>query len=779
MSDLHIALIGNPNCGKTTLFNVLTGSSQRVGNWPGVTVDRKEGHFQYNYKNIAVVDLPGIYSLSGLGESSLDEKIARDYILSSDADLVVNIVDASNLERNLYLTAQLLEMRVPLVVVLNMSDVAHMRGIKIDVQELSKKLGCPVVSLIATKAKAKGKSELLNVIYDHISSSKALPVLPEYTLEIEAVLKDLEKYTSSIAKERHIDTRWLGIKILEEDDAVLSLLSEEDVRGVTEMRVALEKKFNEDADTLIADNRYSFVHALVCDFVKRPKDVKATFSDKIDHIVLNRFFGLPVFLLIMYGMFLFTINFASAFIDFFDILTGTIVVDGTGHVLESINAPAWLIVLLADGIGGGIQTVATFIPVIGFLFLFLTFLEDSGYMSRAAFVMDRAMRVIGLPGKSFVPMILGFGCTVPAIMAARTLESKRDRIMTIMMSPFMSCGARLPVYSLFAAAFFPYGGQNIVFLLYLLGIAFAVLTGLVLKHTLLKGEAEPFIMELPAYHVPTLRSLLTRTWNRLFTFMFKAGKILVLVVVVLSFLNSWGVDGSFGNEDSENSVLSVIGKSMTPIVRPIGISEENWPASVGLFTGIFAKEVVVGTLDVLYSQIGDDVDISQEEDDAAYNLYGGVREAFSSISPNLQDALVSFSDPLGLDIGDVSSIETASEAQEVSTNTFGIMQKYFDGKAGALAYMIIILLYMPCVAAIAAVLRETSVLWTMFILFWSTGLGYGAAVMTYQMGTFAAHPQTSLTWSVGVLVVFVLVVLGLKYIGKSHEYKIAEQSGKV
>lgn len=768
MRTLSIAVLGNPNCGKTTLFNALTGARQTVGNWPGVTVDKVEGEFTFGQSKVTVIDLPGTYSLSGMGESSLDEKIARDFVLSHQSDLVVNVIDASNLERNLYLTMQLIEMQVPVIVALNMMDVAKERGISIDAQKFSEVLGCPVVPIIATQSSG------VNVLKECIVSSDPASIIPKplrYSPEIEQSIEKIHRITGKISRDRHINERWLAIKLIEGDESEIARLSKVCDLYLDNVHRDIEEATHEEADILIADSRYGNAHDLVQATTTRSKSETAlTWSDKVDKVVLNRYLGLPIFLVVMYLMFMFTINIASAFIDFFDIAVGTLAVEAPKAFLTSISAPDWLIVLLADGVGAGIQTVATFIPVIGFLFLFLTFLEDSGYMSRAAFVMDRATRLIGLPGKAFVPMILGFGCTVPAVMAARTLENRKDRIMTAMMSPFMSCGARLPVYALFAAAFFPVGGQNIVFLLYLIGIAFAVLTGLLLKYTLLGGRTEPFVMELPAYHLPTFRTVLLRAWNRLSSFIFKAGKFLVMVVVVLSFLNSWGTDGSFGHDNTEKSVLSAIGRSLHPVVEPMGIHEDNWPATVGLFTGIFAKEVVVGTLDTLYSQL-ESAEQAAEEGDGGTSSVGGIvsaglSEAIGTIGPNLNDAFANLSDPLGLDIGDTSSTAAASEEQGVTEGVFGTMAQRFDGKIGAFAYLLMILLYVPCVAATAAILRETSVFWTTFISVWSTGLGYAAAVLTYQIGTFDQHPESSTVWIVSIIAACIAFIAGMAYLGK-------------
>jgi ferrous iron transport protein B len=360
-------------------------------------------------------------------------------------------------------------------------------------------------------------------------------------------------------------------------------------------------------------------------------------------------------------------------------------------------------------------------------------------MARAAFVMDRLMRAIGLPGKAFVPLIVGFGCSVPAVMATRTLESPRDRILTAMMAPFMSCGARLPVYVLFAAAFFPENGQNLVFALYLIGIAAAIGTGFLLKNTLLRGEASPFIMELPPYHVPQLQSLLLRAWDRLKVFVLRAGKTITAVVVLLSFLNSWGTDGSFGNQDSDKSVLSAVGRTLTPVLAPMGVKEENWPATVGMFTGIFAKEAVIGTLNALYSGMDEGEAAAKEEKE--FDLAAALSDAFATVPENLAGVLDKLADPIGLSVGDLSDAGAVAEKNEVDVTTLGAMASLFDGRIGAFAYLLAVLLYMPCVAAMGAIMRETGWRWGGFAAFWTTGLGYGAAVLAYQIGTFAEHPR--------------------------------------
>lgn len=753
--NYSIMVVGNPNCGKTTLFNALTGAKQRVGNWPGVTVERKLGYFSLDGVKIELVDLPGTYSLDvGDRELSLDERIARDAIHERLAHLVVNIVDASNLERHLYLTTQLIEMGVPMLVVLNMTDIAEAKGMRIDVPGLAARLGCPVVPVVA--AQGKGIGELARAI---VVAAREQPVPTaeiRYDSRLEQAIAQLEPRLAGIAAQSGDRPRWLATRLLEGDDLARDLAGK---ALPARERSELLGELAEDVDILLADGRYGFSHRLTHETVRQPGKITGSLSDRLDRVMLNRVFGIPIFLAAMYLMFMFTINIGGAFIDFFDILSGTLFVDGFAAVLTALGSPEWLTVGLANGIGGGIQVVATFIPIIAFLYLFLAVLEDSGYMARAAFVMDRFMRAIGLPGKSFVPLIVGFGCNVPAIMATRTLENERDRILTVLMAPFMSCGARLPVYALFAAAFFPVGGQNVVFGLYLIGIAVAIMTGLIMKRTLLEGDSTPFVMELPAYHLPTVKGVLLRAWDRTKEFVLRAGKVIVPMVLVLNVLNSVGTDGSTGNEDSEQSLLAEIGRTIAPAFSPMGLDADNWPAAVGIFTGVLAKEAVVGTLDATYSALGAaDAGLTIEE--APYSLVGGVGDAVASIPANLGDALGTWADPLGLSIG--ASNDIAAEL-EVTDATFGAMAARFDGAAGAFAYLLFILLYFPCVAAIAAVYRELTPGWTVFVAAWTTGLGYMVATVFYQAAIFMRHPASSMAWITGLLALFAIVVLIMRY----------------
>jgi ferrous iron transport protein B len=756
MKNLQIAIAGNPNSGKTTLFNALTGSRQHVGNWPGVTVERIEGSYEHRGAQVDVTDLPGIYSFSAY---SIDETVAREHILKDKPDVVVNIVDATNMERNLFLTTQLLEMHVPVVVALSMMDVAHKRRIKVEIDHLSRHLGCPVVPIIIPKK--QGIKELQDTIVAAAERGEPSPTRVMYDSELEKAITAIQARVADDAKQRGVDSRWLTLKLLDHDEIATDLLSNaalaELVRSESKR---VEEHTGEDLDIVIADGRYGFIHGLARDVVHRDNEIRRTVSDTIDKVLLNRVVGIPIFLAIMYLVFMITINAGGPFIDFFDGLCGTIFVDGFGALLSTLHCPDWLIALAADGIGGGVQTVATFIPPIFLIFLCLALLEDSGYMARAAFVMDRFLRTVGLPGKAFIPMLVGFGCNVPAILATRTLENDRDRILTIMMNPFMSCGARLPVYALFAAAFFPQSGGAVIFGLYITGIVLAVLTGLLFKQTILQGEASSFVMELPPYHLPTLRGIMFHTWTRLKGFMLRAGKVVIIAVIVLSFLNTIGTDGSFGHADSEDSVLSALSRKIAPVFYPMGLTQENWPGAVGLFAGLFAKEAVVGTLDTLYTQIaaGEDAAAGKTDADAPFDFWAGIIDAFRAIPAGFEGFGEKLTDPLGVRGGDtLTDAEGVAAEMEIDDRTMATMTRFFDGKVGALAYLLFILIYAPCVAAVGAIFKETTLKWAAFAVCYLTLLAWVISTLFYQAGTFAQHPSSSAMWiAIGVGILLLL-----------------------
>ena len=753
---LVIALAGNPNSGKSALFNDFTGIRQKTGNWPGVTVDRKEGRFDIDGHTVTAYDLPGIYSLDA---NSLDEQVTRDYLLSRDANLIVNVVDASNLERNLYLSVQLLEMGVPLVIALNMMDVARKRGIDIDTARLSDKLGCPVVPVVAVSGEGRQqlKQSILAVALGQLPGGYRLAQDETVEQAIVELLPALERQHPESRATQH----WFALKLLEGDSDTEKRFDTDSRELAQRWRQTIEDRAGEEADIHIADSRYGHAHALARNVMHQKGQLGRTLTDRIDHLVLSRLFGIPVFLAVMYLMFMFTINIGGAFVDFFDGIAAAVFVDGFGELLTNIGAPAVVRVILADGIGGGIQIVATFIPIIGALYLILSAIEASGYMARAAFVMDRFMRSIGLPGKAFVPLIVGFGCNVPAVMATRTLENERERKLTILMNPFMSCGARLPVYALFAAAFFPSNGQNIVFALYLTGIIVAVLTGLVMKRTILTGESTGFMMELPPYHVPTLKGMLLRTWDRVRLFIKEAGQVIVVMVLVINLLNSIGTDGSFGHESSDSSVLSVVSQSVTPAFSPLGVEQDNWPAVLGILSGVLAKEVVVGTLDTLYSQMARD-DAGLGDVQQPFDFWTAITAAADTVPKNLSDVGNALLDPLKLNVGNVSDIHAAAQEQAVHEGTFGAMVKRFDGQAGAFAYLLFILLYFPCVATIGAIRREAGTAWAGFVAVWTTVIAYMVSSGYYQIVSFSRHPLFSGLWLASITLVFIAVVIGLR-----------------
>lgn len=746
----NVLTVGNPNSGKTTLFNGLTGAKQQVGNWAGVTVEKKTGRYQHSGDEFRLTDLPGIYALdSGNDSNSIDESIASRAVLTHPADLIINVVDVTCLERSLYMTLQLRELGRPMVVVLNKMDALKRERQTIDVKKLEKAIGCPVFTLSANnKGQVRQFKEKLHKVVVQGIALEQLDL--NYGDDFEASIARL----APLFSDQEVSARALAIRSLENDLLVVNSLEQ-----TYREQIANEQRLCAmDIDLHVADCKYTYLHQL-CQKVRRSEGkLSHSFTEKADRFVLNKWIGVPFFFVVMYLMFMFSINIGSAFIDFFDIGVGALLVDG-GHYLLDGHLPVWLVTILADGIGGGIQTVATFIPVIACLYLFLAVLESSGYMSRAAFVLDKVMQKIGLPGKAFVPLVLGFGCNVPAIMATRTLDQERERKLAASMAPFMSCGARLPVYALFAAAFFPESGQNVVFALYLLGIVAAVFTGWVLKKTLFPGSSDNLVMEMPDYEVPTLQNVLIKTWQKLKRFVLGAGKTIVIVVAILSFLNSVGTDGSFGNEDSDNSVLSIAAQVVTPVFEPIGINHDNWQATVGIITGIFAKEAVVGTLNNLYT--------SAQGDDAEYDLIGSLQDAVMSIPENLMG--LNFSDPLGIEVGDLSDSASVAQDQEVDASIFGNLNNHFVTGYAAFSYLIFILLYTPCVAAMGAYVREFGTRYARFIAVWTMGLAYASAALFNQAAHFSESPVSSASWIGGILLVCALVYSLLKRAGRKQQ----------
>lgn len=666
-----IALAGNPNTGKTSLFNALTGSNQHVGNWPGVTVERKEGRFRSSGDDVTVVDLPGIYSL---GAASLDEEIAADYLLRNRPDLAVVVADASNLERSLYLAVQMLEIGTPLVLALNMMDMAAERGIMIDVERLSALLGIPVVPTVARKK--EGIEELKERITRSLreNSAPSLSFALPYGERLNPLFEALETFLG----ERQelipgLSARSAAVKFVEGDVAVLAAAESSGVRNSMDELLAekgrkVEEELGYDLQTAVIERRWGFVSGVTAESVQRDLSLKArlTLSDRIDRVVTSRSLGLPLFFLVTWAIFRMTYALGDPLVE---LLEGVFESFGewTGEFFAGAGFSEIVSSFVQDGLIGGVGSVVVFFPHIFILFAFIALLEDSGYMARGAFVMDRVMHLMGLHGKSFIPMLMGFGCNVPSMMATRILEQPRDRMITLLVLPFMSCSARLPVFVLFSGIFFGAYAGTAVFSLYVLGIVVAVLAAKVLGSTLFKGESSQLVMELPPYHVPSLSMVLRHAWERGFLFLQKAGTFILLSVIAVWVLASfpWGVE--YG---SSESIVGRIGQILAPVFAPAGFG--FWQAAVALFFGFLAKEVVVGTLGALL----------------------GAGEA------GLAAALPGLFTPLS-----------------------------------AYAFLVMTLLYVPCVAAVAAFRRETgSWAWTFFMIAYTTLIGYGGAVLVYQGG---------------------------------------------
>ena len=630
------ALVGDPNTGKSTFFNAWTGLRQVTGNWPGVTVEKHLGEIALpNGEQMTLVDLPGIYSLHAVSE---DERVASDYARSGEPDLIINIVDAVNLERNLYLTMALMELGKPMVMVLSMMDILERQGFRVNMAALSERLGIPVVS---ASIQRRGNRAALERAVQEALATKQRQVRVVYP---ESLNQAFIKASREGEPEFRAVHRLEGI-----------------IPGAEAIIESVEAVLGTTPDVLIADARYDKIAEVTRGIVKQVARARTEIGRTLDRFVLNRWLGIPIFLGVMYLLFWFTQVVGGCFIDFFDGVGDALFVTGVGNVLTLCHAPAWLITLLADGLGTGVQTVLTFIPPVFFIFLGLSFLEDSGYMARAAYVVDRFMRFLGLPGSAFVPMLVGFGCTVPAIMATRTLSNRRDRLLTIFMTPFMSCGARLPVYALFGAAFFGLASGTMVFAIYLSGIVLALFTGVLLKHTLFVGEPAHFVLELPLYHIPRVSTVFKQAWERLRHFIFRAGQVMALMVLLLNLCNKITVPNFYAPKEAAAEPISVVeaaGRAMVPVFTPMGIERDNWQGSVALIIGLFAKEQVVSALNALYAieapvatePVDTDADAELTWASARASFVEGMVGAIVSIPEAMGGLLDSILDPLGFSL---------------------------------------------------------------------------------------------------------------------------------
>lgn len=668
--SVKIALAGNPNSGKTTLFNALTGSNQFVGNWPGVTVEKKEGKLK-NHKDVIIMDLPGIYSLSPY---TLEEVVARNYLITERPDAILNIVDGTNLERNLYLSTQLMELGIPVVMAVNMMDIVRKNGDSINFAQLSKALGCEVVEISALKNEGIDKAAEKAVKVAQNKSAKA-PV-HKFGKEVETALDEIETHLGSDIPEEQ--KRFYAVKLFERDDKIADTMKS--TPDVEEIIARLEKDLDDDAESIITNERYTYISSIINGCYKKSKRGQMSTSDKIDQIVTNRFLALPIFAVVMYLVYYISVTTVGTWVTDWtnDVLFGEIIPPAVEGVLVSLGCADWLQGLVLDGIVGGVGAVLGFVPQMLVLFIFLAFLESCGYMARIAFIMDRIFRKFGLSGKSFIPMLIGTGCGVPGVMASRTIENDRDRKMTIMTTTFIPCGAKLPIIALIAGALFD-GAAWVAPSAYFVGIAAIICSGIILKKTkMFEGDPAPFVMELPAYHLPTVGNVLRSMWERGWSFIKKAGTVILLSTIVIWFAQSFGVEGgSFGMvEDMNNSILAGIGNAIAWLFIPLGWGD--WKAAVAAITGLVAKENVVGTFGVLYG-------FAEVAEDGA-EIWGTLAQSFTTVS--------------------------------------------------AYSFLVFNLLCAPCFAAIGAIRREmNNTKWTWFAIGYQTGLAYVVSLCVYQLGT--------------------------------------------
>ena len=665
MENILIGLAGNPNVGKTTLFNQLTGLRQHVGNWPGKTVEKAVGSFDFENAKMELVDLPGNYALTA---HSIEEIISRDFIVDEESDVIVNILDATNIERNLYLTVQMMELGANMVIALNMNKLAKREDIYINVPLMGELLGIPVVEIEANNK--TGTPELLKAVKKAAENPKDSSEKLVYGNELNEHLAEIQEEIEKDENLLDVPSSWTAIKLLEKDEVILEKVENstnyDNIMEITKnVKKHLRDIFSESSEEIIANARYSFIDGLVNEAVEKPEVAKKSITDRIDAIVTNRILGLPIFLAVIYLVFQITFTVGAPFQE---LLEGGFEV--LGEATLGVLGESWFSSLIVDGIIGGVGGVLVFLPNIILMFLMLSLLEDSGYLARAAFVMDKLMhKFVGLHGKAFIPMILGFGCGVPALMATRTLEHERDRILTMMVVPFMSCTARLPVYLIFIAAFFTTFQGEILFSIYLIGIAIAIIVATILKKTMFQGITPPFVMEIPSYKIPSIKGVLLHTWEKSYNFVKKAGTIILAAAIIIWVLSSLPVDAEYG---SQESITGQIGTAIAPVFAPMGFGE--WQPAVALIFGVLAKEIVVSTFSSLF----------------------GVEEEGEGITNSLHSIFTPLS---------------------------------------AFAFLIFVLLYVPCFAALATVKQETnSWKWPVSMFLITTTTAYIVSTIVYQGG---------------------------------------------
>lgn len=743
-----VVLAGNPNCGKTTLFNLLTGAHQHVGNWPGVTVERRQGAASTGSGKATIVDLPGVYSL--LGGGGVDQTVARDVLLAGDVDLVVNIVDASNLERHLALTAELVETGRPLLVVLNMVDEARAMGLECQADELAKALGVPVVPMVARTG--RGKQDLLKAVEQVLQTPQRAEKI-KYAALAEQALQNLAE---ALGEGPTAKARFTALRLLEGAEEAATPALHETMVALGEQ---VQAQSGEGLADMLADARFQWAHDLASLTIHRKgrAGIRQQVTHTLDRVVLNDWLGVPVFLLVLYLVFVVSFSGGNIFLDFFNQASSAILISGVGHVLYAAGLPIWLVSVVAGGVGGGLNLVIAFIPPIGLTFLFLALLDDSGYMVRAAYAMDRFMRRLGLPGSALVPMVIGFGCNVPAIMGSRIIEDPRGRMLTVLMQPFMSCSGRLTIYMAFAVVFFRHNGGQVVFLLYVLGILVALLTAWLLGKTAVRGQPLPFVMELPPYRLPSVQSVLVQSWQRLKVFMFRVGRVIAVIGLVLFILPGIGwTNKGFQATDIDHSLLAQGSRALVPIFEPMGVKPDNWPAVSGLIAGAAAKEIVIGTLNGIY-QRQNAADLVQAYKNP--DIGGMLLAAVQTIPANAKVFITTLNDPLGL--SNLNSTQAAAQASGADDATLKAIAVGFT-PLSAFAYLVFVLLYVPCASTMGALRREVGWGWMVFSTAYGIGLGWGAGTIIYQTGTFALHPDSSTSWILGVLLAFLALVVGLR-----------------
>ncbi len=712
---IKIALAGNPNCGKTTMFNALTGANQYVGNWPGVTVEKKEGRWK-GQKDVVITDLPGIYSLSPY---TLEEVVSRDYLMKDRPEAVLNLVDATNIERNLYLTTQVLELGIPVVIALNMADLMDKSGIKIDVKGLEKALGCTIVKTSALKG--TGVQEAVKAAVAEASRKKTVQAKACFSAKVEAAVSAVEEILpAGILQEQR---RWYAIKVLERDSKVLEELKlPASAKSKADAVIAdLEKEMDDDTESIITNERYEYITSLISKYVKKPKEKMST-SDKIDRIVTNRVLGIPIFLVVMYVVYAIAVTTLGTYVtDWTNDVFVVAIQDAVTGGLEAIGAAAFLTDLIVNGIIGGLGAVLGFVPQMAILFLLLSILEDCGYMVRIAFVMDRVFRKFGLSGKSFIPLLISSGCGIPGIMASKTIENDNDRRLTIMTATFIPCGAKLPVIALMGGVIgakitgFPAGA--LTFIMYVIGIAAVLVSAIILKKTKpFHGEAAPFVMELPAYHIPQVKTVLLHVWERLKGFIIKAGTILLLACIVMWFLGGYGfTDGGFGAvEDSADSLLAAVGGAIAVIFAPLGfgVGEHAWASVAASISGFSAKEAIVSTMGTLANVAGD-----------------------------VEDA--------------------GTVADAVGT--------WFPSAIAAFSFLLFNLLDSPCLAAISTMAKEMNDRkWFWFAILFQNVFAYVVTFMVYQIGAVATGAAS---FGAGTVIAIVFVIAFLFLLFRPDPYK--------